>query len=61
MHAVRPREIDVFEHAERWPRIRERPLGAQTVLVNDDNFAGLNFANELRMDQIKSARLDASI
>src|SRR5206468_9756586 len=56
-HTVRAREIDIFEHAERWPRIRERPFGAQSVFINDQYFAGLNFADELGVNQIKSARL----
>jgi hypothetical protein len=56
-HTVWAREIDVFEHAECWPRIRKRPFGAQSVFINDQHFAGFNFADELRMNQIKSARL----
>ena len=54
--AVGPRKIDVFEHAEGRLLIRERPFRAQTVLIDDQDFAGLDLANELRVNQIQRAR-----
>src|SRR4030095_4123843 len=56
-HTVRAREINVFEHAKCWPLVRERPFGAQSVFIDNQHFAGLNFADDLRVNQIKSARL----
>src|SRR5262249_15644582 len=56
-HAIRPREINVFEHAERGPRVREWSFRAHSVFIIDQHFAGFNLADELRMNQIKNARL----
>src|SRR5262249_51787944 len=56
-HAIRARKINVFEHAKSRPLIREWPFRAQSVFVDDQYLARLDFADELRMDEIKSARL----
>ena len=53
--AVRPREINVFEHAEGWLLRWERVLGAQSVFIDDQDFARLDFPNELRVDQVEGA------
>ena len=36
--------------------IAERPLRANAVFVDDDDFARLDFANELGVDEIERAR-----
>src|SRR5438876_4210283 len=41
-NAVRPREVNVFEHAERWTLRLERPLRAYSVLVDDEYLARLD-------------------
>src|SRR5206468_6547894 len=51
-HAIRSREINVFEHAKCGPLVREWPFRAESGLVDDQDFARFNFADELRMDQI---------
>ena len=59
--AVRPREIDILEHAKRRLLIRERPLRAQAVFVDDEHFAGLDLANELGVNEIERARFGSEI
>ncbi len=56
-NAVRPRKINVFEHAECGTRIRERPFRAQSVFVDNQHFARLNFADELGVNEIERACL----
>ena len=45
--AVRPREINVFEHAKGRLLRLKRKLRTHSVFVDDQNLTGLNFANEL--------------
>ena len=54
-HAVRTREINIFKHAERGLFLREWPLRAQSVFIDDQHFAWLNFTNEFRVNEIKGA------
>ena len=53
--AVGPREIDEFENAEGRARRGKRAHGARAFFVDDHDFAGRDFAFELRADEIQRA------
>src|SRR5439155_25612049 len=54
--AVRAREIDIFENAKSPALMLRKCLDAsQPIFVDDDDFARLDIADELRMNQIKRA------
>ncbi len=54
--AVRPRKINVLEHAKGLVFGREWPFGPDSVFANDDDFARFHLANEFRVDEIERAR-----
>lgn len=54
--AVRTRKIDILEHAERPLFLVERELRADAVLVDDDDFARLDLADKLGVNEIECAR-----
>src|SRR5438093_1161594 len=54
--AVGPREIDVFEDAEGAAVVAGKGLDAiEAVLVDDDDFARLDIADELGVDEVEGA------
>ena len=54
--AVGPREVHVLEHAERLFFLPERPFAADAAVINDDDLARLDLADEFRVDEIERAR-----
>src|SRR5579871_3993631 len=56
---VGPGEIDVFEDARPRRFRRERLVGMCALLVEDDDFAGLDVADELGADDVERAGLRA--
>jgi hypothetical protein len=56
--AVGPGEIDIFENAERAARLLGKCLNAfQAVLVDDNDFARLDVADEPGVNQVERAGL----
>ena len=53
---VRPGEVDVFEHAEPALGGAERLDAAHTLVVYDDDLAGLDVADEMGADDIERTR-----
>ena len=56
-HAVRPREVDVLEHAKSGTLRLHRLKGADAAAVDDDGLTGGDLALELRAQVVQSAGL----
>ena len=54
-NAVRPGEVDMLKDAFRQPGGVERLDGLQVIAAHQYDFAGFDFANIGRPDEIKSA------
>src|ERR1700726_5062995 len=52
---IRPREIDVFEDAGPRRLWRERLVALRALLVEHDDLAGLDVADEFRADDLQRA------
>src|ERR1700751_2183679 len=52
-HAVRASEVNELEHTKRLSLFLERPFGVDAVVVDDDHFAWLYFADKLGVNEIK--------
>ena len=55
--AVRSREVDVLKHAECRLLRLVREFRTDSALIDDQNLARFDVANEFRMNQIECARL----
>src|ERR1700749_1163008 len=56
-HGVRPREIDVFEHAETMRMLVERMQALDAIFGYDDHLTRLDIAHELGTDDVERTGL----
>src|SRR5438046_3075860 len=55
--AVVPRDVSVLEHAKRRLFLRERRLGANSLVADDHHLARLHLADIFGVDEIECAGL----
>src|SRR5262249_10899885 len=53
--AIGARKIDIFEHAESFALFPERPFRPDAVVIDHHNFARLDLADKIRVDEVQSA------